>query len=47
MEIGEYIKAGWGSYAELIQMSIRDILEIRIGIESKAQEEKLQSALGS
>ena len=46
MEIGGYIDAGWGTYAELIQLSMYDLREIKIGIESKQQEEKLSKALG-
>jgi len=46
MEIGDYIKAGWGSYTELIQLSMRDLKEIKVGIESRNQEEKLAQALG-
>lgn len=45
MEIGDYIKAGWGSYTELIQLSMRDLREIKIGIESKQQEEQLSKVL--
>lgn len=47
MNIGYYIKKGWGSYKELISLSLRDISEIKIGIESKQQEEMLEKALGS
>lgn len=46
MEVGDYIKAGWGSYSELIQLTMYDLREIRIGIESRQQEEKLLQALG-
>ena len=46
MEIGAYIEAGWGSYNELIQLSMYDLREIKIGIESKQQEEKVSHALG-
>ena len=45
MEIGSYIEAGWGSYNELIQLSMYDLREIKIGIDSKQQEEKLSKAL--
>lgn len=47
MNIGYYIEKGWGSYKELISLSLRDISEIKIGIESKQQEEMLEKALGS
>lgn len=46
MEIGDFIKAGWGSYTELIELTIRDLREIKIGIESRQQEEQLSKALG-
>ena len=46
MDIGDYIKAGWGTYKELISLSIRDLSEIKIGIESREQEDQLAEALG-
>ena len=46
MNIGYYIEKGWGSYKELISLSMRDIAEIKIGIESKQQEDMLSKALG-
>lgn len=46
MNIGYYIEKGWGSYKELISLSMRDISEIKIGIESKMQEEQIAKALG-
>jgi hypothetical protein len=46
MNIGYYIEKGWGTYKELISLSMRDISEIKIGIESKMQEEQLAKALG-
>ena len=46
MNIGYYIEKGWGSYKELISLSMRDISEIKIGIESKQQEDMLSKALG-
>ena len=45
MNIGYYIEKGWGSYKELISLSMRDIAEIKIGIESKQQEDTLAQAL--
>jgi hypothetical protein len=45
MEIGDYIKEGWGTYAELIQLSVRDLKEIKVGIESRQQEEQLSKVL--
>ena len=47
MNIGFYIEHGWGSYKELISLSMRDIAEIKIGIESKQNEETLNKALGA
>lgn len=47
MNIGYYIEHGWGSYTELINLTMRDISEIKIGIESKMQEEQIAKALGS
>lgn len=39
MEIGDYIEKGWFSYGEVINYTIRDLSEIKIGIESRQQEE--------
>ena len=47
MNIGYYIEKGWGSYKELISLTMRDIAEIKIGIESRQQEEVLSKSLGS
>ena len=47
MNIGYYVEKGWGTYKELISLSMRDIAEIKIGIESKQQEEQLFNALNS
>ena len=46
MNLDYYVEKGWGSYKELIELSMRDILEIKVGIESKMQEEKLAESLG-
>lgn len=46
MNISYYVERGWGSYKELISLSMRDISEIKIGIESKMQEEQIAKALG-
>ena len=45
MNIGYYIEKGWGSYSELIKLSMRDFSEIKVGLESKLQEEQLAQAL--
>lgn len=41
MNISYYVEKGWGSYSELIELSMKDFLEIKVGLESKAAEEKL------
>ena len=46
MNLDYYVEKGWGTYKELIELSMRDIIEIRIGIESKLQEEKVAKSLG-
>ncbi len=46
MALSYYVEKGWGSYNELIQMSMKDFIEIRVSIESKQQEEQVQKALG-
>lgn len=43
--VSYYVEKGWGSYLELIELSMKDFIEIRIGIESKMQEEQLEKAL--
>lgn len=45
MEIGDYIEKGWFSYDEVLKYTIRDLSEIKIGIESRRQEEQV-SQLG-
>ena len=45
MNISYYIEKGWGSYNELIKLSMRDFSEIKIGLESKLQEEQIAQAL--
>ena len=47
MNLDYYVEKGWGTYKELIELSMRDILEIKVGIESKLQEDKLAQSLGS
>lgn len=41
-----YIEKGWGSYNELIEMTVKDFVEIRVGLESKMNREKLEKSLG-
>ena len=45
--IGYYVEKGWGSYKELIEFTMRDIAEIKIGIESAQQEDQVSQVLGS
>ena len=42
-----YVENHWGTYNDLIELSMRDLIEIHIGIESKKQEETIQQALNS
>ena len=44
--ISYYIEKGWGSYNDLINMTVKDFVEIRIGLESKMNEEKIEKSLG-
>ena len=46
MDVAYYVEHGWGSYKELIELSMKDFLEIKIGIVSKQQEELLEKSLG-
>ena len=46
MDVAYYVDHGWGSYKELIELSMKDFLEIKIGIESRMQEEQIEKALG-
>ena len=43
--INYYIEKGWGSYNDLINMTVRDFVEIRIGLESRANRDKLEKSL--
>ena len=45
MNIGYYVEKGWGSYKELTSLCMRDIAEIKIGIESRQQEDQLAKSL--
>ena len=42
-----FIQRGYGSYKELISLSMRDLIEIKISIESKQQEDQLNASLSS
>ena len=44
-DIDYYVKNCYGSYKELISLTIRDISELKIGIQSKQQEQDLEKAL--
>ena len=37
-----FIENNYGNYSELIELSVRDLTEIKIGIESKKQEDTLE-----
>lgn len=39
-----YVTHGWGSYKELCELTMYDLKEIKVAIESKRQEEKLENA---
>ena len=43
--VSYYIEHHWGSYKELIELTMKDFIEIRVGIESKMQEEQLEKAM--
>ena len=45
--ISYYVEKGWGSYRELIELSMKDFIEINIGLKSKADEEKLAESIGN
>ena len=47
MAIPYYVEKGWGSYNELIELSMKDFIEIRVGLESKQQEDQISKSLGS
>ncbi len=40
-----FVEKGWGSYKELIEMTMKDFIEIKIAIESNANEDKLEQSL--
>ena len=45
MAVSYYVDKGWGSYNELINLSMKDFIEIHIAIESKQQEEQIQNSI--
>ena len=45
--ISYYIENGWGSYKELIEWTMKDFIEIKMGIESKARKAQLEQSLNS
>lgn len=47
MLIDTYVQKHYGSYKELISLTMRDLIEIGIAIRSKEQEEQLSEALGN
>jgi hypothetical protein len=46
-ELPYYIEKGWGSYRDLIELSMKDFLEIRTALESKYNKEKVENSLGN
>lgn len=40
-----FIEHGWGSYNELIELTMKDFIEIVIGIESREREAELEKSL--
>lgn len=45
MLIDTYIQKKYGTYKELISLTLRDLIEIGIAIESKEQEQQIAEAL--
>lgn len=43
--VSYYVEKGWGSYPELIELTMKDFIEIQVGIESKKREEQLEGSL--
>ena len=43
--ISYYTENGWGSYRDLIELTMKDFIEIAVGLESKANEEELTRSL--
>ena len=46
MYIDKFIGLHYGSYSELIQLTVRDLAEIDIALDSKAKEAQISSLLG-
>lgn len=44
--VSYYIEKGYGTYNDMLSMSMRDIIEIKVGLESKQQEKQLADSLG-
>ena len=45
MLVDTYIQQKYGTYKELISLTLRDLVEIGIAIESKEQEQQIAEAL--
>ena len=41
MYLDSFIKAGYGSYTELVNLTIKDLIEIEIAMKSKEDEAKI------
>ena len=46
MNLIYYLDHGWGTYKELIELTMKDFIEFRIAIESKQQEEQVSQITG-
>ena len=45
MYLDSFIKLGYGSYKELVELTVRDLVELEIIIKSKQDEEKISKVL--
>ena len=43
--VSYYVEHHWGSYLELIEMTMKDFIEISIGLKSKEREEELNQSI--
>ena len=41
-----YVEHHWGSYEELINLTVKDLREIKIAVESNRQEEQIEQIRG-
>lgn len=45
-ELPYYIEHGYCSYREALEMTMKDFLEIKIGLDSKEQEKQMEEFMG-